>query len=103
MQRILYNPTPTPFPAKAALDAAQAQTAEHAAPGQGGRLPDEPTVTHGAGHNDAGQPDILDQLMLDGAVQDVSPAKANEAVLNNTAGMPLDLSPLAVHKACVKQ
>lgn len=82
VQRILYNPMQTP--ARATPEAAQAQTAEDAAQEQGSEIP-EPAAAHGAGHDDAGLPDILDQLMADGPAPDASPAQADDAALNTTA------------------
>ena len=80
MQRILYNPVQTP--AKATPEAVQAQAA-----GQGSRV-QEPVSDQGAGD---GLPDILDQLMADGVVQDVPPARAGGAVLHSAAGPALAL------------
>lgn len=83
MQRILYNPTQTPV--KATPEPAQPQTASQAAQEQTSKIP-EPIMASGAGHDDAGLPDILDQLMADGLVQDVPAAKADDANINNATG-----------------
>ena len=91
VQRILYNPTPSPSPAKALPEAGQARADGRAALGQASRIP-EPTLAPRVGRTGDGQPDILDQLMLDGAVQEVLPAKAEDAVLTSVAGMePLEM------------
>lgn len=83
VQRILYNPGQTPV--KATPEPAQPQTAGEADQEQNSKLP-EPIMASGAGHDDAGLPDILDQLMADGLVQDVPAAKADDADLNHTTG-----------------
>ena len=91
VQRILYNPTPSPSPAKALPEAGQAQTEERAGLGQASKIP-EPTLAPRVGQDGDGQPDILDQLMLGGAVQEVLPAKAEDAILTSVAGLePLEM------------
>ena len=72
-------------PAKATPEAVQAQAA-----GQGSRV-QEPVSDLGAGDGNAGLPDILDQLMANGVVQDVPPARAGGAVLHSAAGPALAL------------
>ena len=86
MQRILYNPTQPP-PKESAEGqeghtSLQGDTAERSGPEQSIQAPEpsqapEPLLPQGAEHPEAGHLDILDQLMADGAIQDLQPSNTN--------------------------